>query len=64
MKKIFSLIALAAAALSLTACFDLTEKAFNRIEKDNFYQNEGSVKGAIASVYYTAEVPSASISST
>ena len=55
MKKIFSLIALAAAALSLTACFDLTEKAFNRIEKDNFYQNEGSVKGAIASVYYTAE---------
>ena len=55
MKKIFSLIALAAAALSMTACFDLTEKAFNRIEKDNFYQNEGSVKGAIASVYYTAE---------
>ena len=55
MKKIFSMIALAAAALSMTACFDLTEKAFNRIEKDNFYQNEGSVKGAIASVYYTAE---------
>ena len=55
MKKIFNTFAIAAAALSLTACFDLTEKAFNRIEKDNFYQNEGSVKGAIASVYYTAE---------
>lgn len=55
MKKIFNTIALAAAALSLTACFDLTEQAFNRIEADNFYQNEGSVKGAIASVYYTAE---------
>ena len=50
MKKIFNTIALAAAALSLTACFDLTEQAFNRIEADNFYQNEGSVKGAIASV--------------
>ena len=55
MKKIFNTLALAAAALSLTACFDLTEQAFNRIEKDNFYQNEASVKGAVASVYYTAE---------
>ena len=55
MKKIFNTLALAAAALSLTACFDLTEQAFNRIEKENFYQNEASVKGAIASVYYTAE---------
>ena len=55
MRKIFNTIALAAAALSLTACFDLTEQAFNRIEKDNFYQNEGSVKGALASVYFVAE---------
>ena len=55
MRKIFNTLLMAAAALSLTACFDLNEKAFNRIEKDNFYQNEGSVKGAIASVYYTAE---------
>ena len=55
MKKIFHTLALAAAALGLTACFDLTEQAFNRIEKDNFYQSESSVKGAIASVYYTAE---------
>ena len=55
MKKIFNIFVLAAAVMSFTACFDLTEKAFNRIEADNFYQNEGSVKGAIASVYYTAE---------
>jgi len=55
MKKIVNTIVLAAAALSLTACFDLTEKAFNRVEKDLFYQNEGSIKGAIASVYYRAE---------
>ncbi len=55
MRKIFNLTVIAAVALSLSSCFDLQEKAFNRIEKDNFYQNEGSVKGAIASVYYTAE---------
>ena len=55
MKKIFNTLIMAVAAVSLTACFDLTEQAFNRIEKENFYQNEGSVKGAIASVYYTAE---------
>ena len=55
MKKIFNIFVLAAAVMSFTACFDLTEQAFNRIEADNFYQNEGSVKGAIASVYYTAE---------
>ena len=55
MKKILNTLLIAAAAVSLTACFDLTEKAFNRIEKDIFYQNEGSVKGAIASVYYSAE---------
>ncbi len=55
MRKIFNTLVLAVATVSLTACFDLTEQAFNRVEKDNFYQNEGSVKGAIASVYYTAE---------
>ena len=55
MKKILNTLLIAAAAACLTACFDLTEKAFNRIEKDIFYQNEGSVKGAIASVYYRAE---------
>ena len=41
MKKILNALMLSAAALSLVACFDLNEKAFNRIEKDNFYQNEG-----------------------
>ena len=55
MRKIFNTLSIAAVALSMTACFDLTEEAFDRIEKDNFYQNESSVKGAIASVYYTAE---------
>jgi hypothetical protein len=55
MRKIFNYTAIAAVALSLSSCFNLEEKAFNRIEKDNFYQNEGSVKGAVASVYYTAE---------
>lgn len=40
----------------MTACFDLTEQSFNRIEKDNFYENEESVKGAVASVYNRATV--------
>ena len=55
MRNYINTIVIAAAALFATACFNLEEKAFNRIEKDNFYQNENSVKGAIASVYYTAE---------
>jgi len=56
MKKIINTIALAALTLGMTACFDLTEQSFNRIEADNFYQNEGSVKGAVASVYNRATV--------
>lgn len=56
MKKILNTIALSALALSMTACFDLTEQSFNRIEKDNFYINESSVKGAVASVYNRATV--------
>lgn len=56
MKKIINILALSALTLSMTACFDLTEQSFNRIEKDNFYENEGSVKGAIASVYNRATV--------
>ncbi len=55
MRKLFNIFAISAVAVSLSACFNLEEKSFNRIEKDNFYQNENSVKGAIASVYYTAE---------
>lgn len=47
---------LVAAALGMTACFDLTEQSFNRIEKDNFYESEESVKGAVASVYNRATV--------
>ncbi|MCF0164588.1 MAG: RagB/SusD family nutrient uptake outer membrane protein, partial [Bacteroidales bacterium] len=56
MKRIFNIIALAALCLGMTSCFDLTEQSFNRIEKDNFYENEGSVKGAVASVYNRATV--------
>ena len=55
MRNIINTTVIAAATLFVSACFNLDEKAFNRIEKDNFYQNENSVKGAIASVYYTAE---------
>ena len=63
MRKLFNIFAISTVAVSLSACFNLEEKSFNRIEKDNFYQNENSVKGAIASVYYTAEAPLANTSS-
>lgn len=52
MRNIINTTVIAAATLFVSACFNLDEKAFNRIEKDNFYQNENSVKGAIASVYF------------
>ena len=43
MRNIINTTVIAAAALFATACFNLEEKAFNRIEKDNFYQNENSL---------------------
>lgn len=41
-------------ALSLSACVDLTEKMYDRIDAESFYQNEQSIKSALASIYNTA----------
>lgn len=48
--------ALFAAALSLGApsCTDLDEKTFDRIDASVYYQDENSVKGAVASIYASA----------
>ena len=43
-----------AAAFSLTACFNLDETTYDRIDSNAFYQNEASVQGAVASIYYNA----------
>ena len=35
----------------LTACTDLDEKVYDRIDASVYYQNESSVKGAVAAIY-------------
>lgn len=37
-----------------TACTDLDEKVYDRIDSSSYYQNENSVKGAVASIYNQA----------
>ena len=52
--KIFGLVAAALGLTAMTACTDLDEKVYDRIDTSVFYQNEQSVQGAIASVYSQA----------
>ena len=40
--------------LSATACTDLDEKVYDRIDASVYYQNETSVKGAVAAIYSKA----------
>ena len=47
-------MATVAAALCMTACFNLDETTYDRIDSNAFYQNESSVQGAVASIYYNA----------
>lgn len=42
------------ATLSVSSCFNLNEESFDRIDAGSYYQNEASVKGAVASIYYNA----------
>ncbi|MFR9496724.1 MAG: RagB/SusD family nutrient uptake outer membrane protein [Rikenellaceae bacterium] len=37
--------------LSTVSCFDLDEEVFDRVDASIYYQNENSVKGAVASIY-------------
>lgn len=41
-------------AVSATSCTDLDEVTFQQIDASNFYQNESSVAGAVASIYSSA----------
>ena len=45
--KIFGAVCLMA---GLTACTDLDEKVYDRIDAGVYYQNEASVKGAVAAI--------------
>ena len=40
-----------ALGLGLSACTDLDEKVYDRIDAGVYYQNEASVKGAVAAIY-------------
>ena len=36
---------------SLSGCFDLTEEVFDRVDSGVYYQDENSVKSAVATIY-------------
>lgn len=47
------LIILALFGFSMTACLDLGEEVFDRVDSSIYYQDESSVKSAVASIYGT-----------
>lgn len=54
-KKIcFTSVSAAALAMVGFSCTNLDEKTFSQIDAENFYQNESSVVGAVASIYSNA----------
>lgn len=54
--KYFSgVIAAAALAFGDSSCTDLDEKTFDRIDASTYYQDANSVKGAVASIYASAQ---------
>ena len=54
MKKFLYIAGLVLVIAALNGCTDLEEKNFSNINADVYYQNEASVKGAIASIYSSA----------
>lgn len=55
LKYIGGLFAVAAISVGATSCTDLDEKTFDRIDAYTYYQDENSVKGAVASIYSSAQ---------
>lgn len=55
MKKIryYWLMAIAVGCL-LFSCTNLEEKVFDRVDASIYYQDENSIKGAVASIYSSA----------
>lgn len=52
--KIFNWLVLPLSCLGLSACFNLDEEVFDRVDRDIYYQDETSIQGAVASIYNTA----------
>lgn len=58
MKNIFkTLTVLTATALAMTSCFNLDEKAYDRLDKELFYSSEVGLQSALAAIYYDAQIP-------
>lgn len=55
MKYFSGVIAAAALAFGASSCTDLDEKTFDRIDASTYYQDANSVKGAVASIYASAQ---------
>lgn len=47
----YNWLLLALLSFSLSSCFDLDEEVFDRVDSNIYYQDENSVKGAVASIY-------------
>ena len=52
---IAALLTATAFAVGSVSCTDLDEKTFDRIDASAYYQDENSVKGAVAAIYSSAE---------
>ena len=46
-------MSLAIIGVMMTSCFDLDEQVFDRVDAGIYYQDESSVKSAVASIYGT-----------
>lgn len=53
-KNILIMASILGLFLASTSCTDLDEKVYDRIDAKTFYQNESSVKGAVATIYNQA----------
>jgi hypothetical protein len=49
--RVFSYLLPLTSYLFLSSCTDLDEKVYDRIDAGVYYQNEASVKGAVAAIY-------------
>ena len=47
----YNWLLLALLSFSLSSCFNLDEEVFDRVDSKIYYQDENSVKGAVASIY-------------
>lgn len=55
MNHITGLLSATAIAVGAWSCTDLDEVTFDRIDASTYYQDENSVKGAVASIYASGD---------